>query len=208
MEEEKSQVFYKRDRLFNVLGKVLVDVLHAENLWMVEERLKKVDTLQKAKDYSQLLDRNPLRGILKPSEEAEEIADRFAAIGTAEMQDMLDRMSNRLDEMLDEAGSADQFEQMKPEFIEDYSQEVCEMALETDISKPNLQLFFDMVHLDMEERIQEHEMSVAENEDASLDPHESEKVKTLMLVKIKAFGGMIRRTREKTLELYNKKKDT
>lgn len=52
MEEEKSQIFYKRDRLFTVLGKVAVDVLHAENLWMVEERVKRIDTLQKAKDYS------------------------------------------------------------------------------------------------------------------------------------------------------------
>ncbi len=54
MDEEKSQVFLKRDRLYQVLSQVQLDVQHAENLWMVEERLKKVDTLQKAKDYGQL----------------------------------------------------------------------------------------------------------------------------------------------------------
>jgi hypothetical protein len=35
---------------------------------MVEERLKKVDSLQKAKDYSQMHERHPLRGLLKPSD--------------------------------------------------------------------------------------------------------------------------------------------
>ena len=65
MIEEKSQVFQKRDRLFNILTNVQLDVQHAENLWMVEERLKKVDNLQKAKDYSQLQEKNPLRGMLK-----------------------------------------------------------------------------------------------------------------------------------------------
>ena len=54
MAEEKSQIFLKRDRLYQVLSQVQLDVQHAENLWMVEERLKKVDTLQKAKDYGQL----------------------------------------------------------------------------------------------------------------------------------------------------------
>ena len=52
--EEKSQVFQKRDRCFSVLSQVQLDVMHAENLWMVEERLKKVDTLNKAKDYGQM----------------------------------------------------------------------------------------------------------------------------------------------------------
>ena len=99
------------------------------------------------------MDRHPLRGLLKPSEEADEIADRFAQVGNAEMQDLLDRISNRLDEMLDEANSQEQFEQLKPGFTTEYTEEVCEMALDTDVSKPNLQLFFDMVHLEMEEKI-------------------------------------------------------
>ena len=58
---------------------------------MVEERLKKVDTYQKAKDYGQLHhDKNPLRGMLKSSEEAEELADRFNSIADEEMQEMMD----------------------------------------------------------------------------------------------------------------------
>lgn len=66
---------------------------------------------------------------------------------------MLDRISNRLDEMLDEANSQEHFELLKPAFIEEFSEEVCEMAIDTDVSKALLQLFFDMVHLEMEEKI-------------------------------------------------------
>lgn len=32
-EEEQSQVYLKRDRLFQVLGHINVDVIHGENLW-------------------------------------------------------------------------------------------------------------------------------------------------------------------------------
>lgn len=42
---------------------------------------------------------------------------------------------------------------MKPSFIEEYTQEICDMALESDLSMANLQLFFDMVHMDMEDKI-------------------------------------------------------
>ena len=45
MTEENSKVFQKRDRLFAVLKNAQLDVQHAENLWMIEERLKKIDTL-------------------------------------------------------------------------------------------------------------------------------------------------------------------
>lgn len=90
MIEEKSQVFQKRDRLFSVLNQVQLDVQHAENLWMVEERLKKVDTCQKAKDYGQLHEKHPLRGMLKTSEEAEELADRFNTIADEDMQELMD----------------------------------------------------------------------------------------------------------------------
>ena len=51
MTEENSKVFQKRDRLFAVLKNAQLDVQHAENLWMIEERLKKIDSIQKAKDY-------------------------------------------------------------------------------------------------------------------------------------------------------------
>jgi len=63
-----------------------------------------------------------------------------------------------------------------------------------------------MVHLEMEDKIQEHEMGAAENEDANMDFLRPEHVKTLMLVKIRAFGGMIKLVREKTIELYEKRK--
>ena len=198
-------MFYKRDRLFQVLGAVQIDVQHAENFWMMEERLKKVDTLQKAKEYGQMHERHPLRGLLKPSEEADELSDRFNEVADEEMHEMFDRVSNRIDEMLDEAHSQEQFELMKPGFIEEFSSEICEMAVASDVSLPNLQLFFDMVHLEMEEKIQEHEMGIAENEDAHMDLLRPEHIKTLMLVKIRAFGVMIKQCREKTSEMYAKK---
>ena len=151
-------------------------------------------------------ERHPLRGLLKPNEEAEELAERFNNMADEDMQELLDRISNRLEEMLDEAASAEQFEIMKPGFITEYTEEICEMALRSDISDANLHLFFDMLHLDMEDRIQEHEMGVAENEDANLDFLRPEQVKTLMLVKIRAFGSMIKQTKEKTFEQYHSRK--
>lgn len=72
---------------------------------MIEDRLKRIDTLQKAKDYSQMMEKHPLRGLLKTNEEAEELAERFSQIADEEMHDLLDRISSRIDEMLDEAHS-------------------------------------------------------------------------------------------------------
>lgn len=49
-------------------------------------------------------------------------------------------------------------------------------------------------------------MGMAENEDAPMDLLRPEHIKTLVLVKIKAFGAMIRETREKATELYGQRK--
>ena len=206
MDEEKSQIFQKRDRLFQLLGQVQLDVQHAENLWMVEERLKKVDTIQKAKDYGHLHARDQLRGFLRPSEEVEEIAERFNNMADEEMQDLLDRISNRLDEMLDEANSQEQFEILKPGFITEYSDDISELANAQDYSVEDMRLFFEMVLLEVEEKIQEYEMSVAENEDAQMDILRPEHIKALMRVKIKAFGQMVNETRDKTIDLIEKHK--
>lgn len=74
------------------------------------------------------------------------------------------------------------------------------------MSDANINLFFEMLQLEMEDKIQEHEMGVAENEDANMDFLRPEHIKTLMLVKIKAFGNMIRETKDGTLELYHVRK--
>ena len=134
------------------------------------------------------------------------MAERFNNMADEETQDLLDRISNRLDEMLDEAHSQEQFEVMKPGFIEEYTEDICEVAMAQEMSDANVQLFFDMLHLEMEDKIQEHEMGVAENEDANMDFLRPEHIKTLMLVKIKAFGNMVRETKERTFELYHVKK--
>lgn len=49
-------------------------------------------------------------------------------------------------------------------------------------------------------------MGLAENEDANMDFLRPEHIKTLMLVKIRAFGGMIKQVREKVTEMYDKRK--
>ena len=91
--------------------------------------------------------------MLKSSEEAEELAERFNQIADEEMTEMLDRVGNRIDEMLDEATSQAHFELLKPNFVNEYTEEICEMALGQDISDNNLRLFFEMLHLEMEEKI-------------------------------------------------------
>ncbi len=117
------------------------------------------------------------------------------------MQDLLDRMSNRLDEMLDEANSQEQFEILKPGFVNEYADDISELAIAQNYSVADMKLFFEMVLLEVEEKIQEHEMSVAENEDAQMDLLRPEHIKALMRVKIKAFGHMVNETRDKTIEL-------
>ena len=94
--------------------------------------------------------------------------------------------------MLDEASSQAHFELLKPDFISSYTESITEMALGQEMEDANLRLFFEMMHLEMEERIQEHEMAVLEDENAPHDLVRPEHVKTLMLAKISAFGKMIK----------------
>ena len=91
--------------------------------------------------------------MLKSSQEAEDIIQRFDQMANDEMQGMVDTISSRLDEMLDQAHSAEQFEQLKPSFITDYSEELSEMAMDHSMEDNELKLFFDMLHLEMEEKI-------------------------------------------------------
>lgn len=51
-------------------------------------------------------------------------------------------------------------------------------------------------------------MGVHENEDANMDFTRPEHMKTLMLIKIKAFGEMIKETKDKTIELYRIRKES
>ena len=51
-------------------------------------------------------------------------------------------------------------------------------------------------------------MGAAENEDASMDFLNPSHVKTLMLVKIRAFGQMIKETRDRSVELYRVRKES
>ena len=60
----------------------------------------------------------------------------------------------------------------------------------------------------MEDRIQEHEMGVHEGEDSLADQIRPEHVRTLMIVKIRAFGEMIKETKAKTVEKFNARKES
>ena len=42
---------------------------------------------------------------------------------------------------------------MKPGFIEEFVEEITDMAMNQDISDSNFQLFFEMLHLEMEDKI-------------------------------------------------------
>lgn len=42
---------------------------------------------------------------------------------------------------------------MKPGFVREFTDEISEMALNEDLSNPSLSLFFDMLHLEMEDKI-------------------------------------------------------
>ena len=51
-------------------------------------------------------------------------------------------------------------------------------------------------------------MGAAENEDANMDLLQPDHIQALVLVKIKAFGVMIRSTRERALELWSVRKQS
>lgn len=122
------------------------------------------------------------------------------------MQEMLHAVGNRIDEILDEAKSHKQFELLQPGFVQEYSEEICQLALELDVPDSTLNLFFDMCHVDMEDRIQEHEEGEAANEDANHEHLRPEHMRGMMAVKIKHFGIMINETRDKVLRMYNERK--
>ena len=63
-ETEKSDVFQFRDKCFEALKNITLDIRYAENFWLLEERLKKVDTIDKAKGYSNDEKSRQVRGLL------------------------------------------------------------------------------------------------------------------------------------------------
>lgn len=90
----------------------------------------------------------------------------------------------------------------------EYAEDISELALSQEYSLEDVKLFFEMVQIEVEEKIQEHEMGIAENEDAQPDILRPEHIKALMRVKIRAFGMMINDTRDKTLEFVGKRATT
>ncbi len=91
--------------------------------------------------------------MLKSSQEAEEIIQRFDQMANDQMQEMVDVIGNRIDEMLDQAHSNDQFEQLKPAFITEYSEAISEVAMDHTLEEHEVRLFFDMLQLEMEDKV-------------------------------------------------------
>lgn len=102
-------------------------------------------------------------------EKAAEIDEKFNNIATEELFDLRDRMCNRIDEILDECTERQRFLELKPGFVDTYSQDVSEVAFSSNVSEEHLQAFFSMMQLETEDRLKEHEMGIAESEDTN--PH-------------------------------------
>ena len=81
-ESHKSEVYQFRDKCFSILKKLQIDIRYAENFWLLEERLKKVDTISKAKSYGGDDKIRVLRGMFggKLNDQVDEISNKFDEI--------------------------------------------------------------------------------------------------------------------------------
>ena len=103
--EEMSKVYQKRDRIFKVIKSISADVQHSDSLWLLEEKILKIDSLSKARDYESA-ERYLSRGYLNRSgEEIENITQRFESMNVVELFEEMENLGNHIDKMLDEASS-------------------------------------------------------------------------------------------------------
>lgn len=90
---------------------------------------------------------------MRSTEEKEALMDKFNEFANDEVHNMLDRMSNRMDQLLDEAHSKQHFMLLSPAFVDEYAPDIVEMALEEKLTAAQLDQFFGMAMIDMEEKI-------------------------------------------------------
>ena len=78
---------------------------HSDSLWLLEEKILKIDSLNKARDYESA-ERFLSRGYLNRSgEEIENITQRFDNINVVDLLEEMENLGNHIDKMLDEATS-------------------------------------------------------------------------------------------------------
>ena len=100
-----SKVYQKRDRIFKVIKSISADVQHSDSLWLLEEKILKIDSLSKARDYESA-ERYLSRSYLNRSgEEIENITQRFESMNVVELFEEMENLGNHIDKMLDEASS-------------------------------------------------------------------------------------------------------
>ena len=107
-------------------------------------------------------------------------------MNVVELFEEMENLGNHIDKMLDEATSQEHFEMLKPAFIKEISQNVKNIAVDSNVSEDDIDCFFEMALLDCEEKIMEHEQE--DGEDMSVEDLRNEHVKALIVLKIRAFG--------------------
>ena len=67
---------------------------------------------------------------------SEEATQRFEEIDNPELQELHRRCVDRIGELLDEATNQDMFDQLKPEILEEMTQDIACTCVDTEVSEP------------------------------------------------------------------------
>lgn len=147
-EAEKSQVYSKRYDLFNQLKQVPLNIQQSDNIWLLEDfllkRIKTSEDVRKLVMHTRPGERfSGLFGRDEPSEQVkEQQLTEFEDIDNPELQELHRRCVDRIGELLDEAESHSKFEELKPELIEELTQEISVTVVDTEVTDAQLKLFF------------------------------------------------------------------
>ena len=195
-EEEKSQVFQRRHKLFTELKQVPLNIQQSDNIWLLEDfLLKRVKTSEEVKRLVQQTRPAYRSGLFNSDRGSEEATQRFEEIDNPELQDLHRRCLGRISELLDEATDQNMFDQLKPEILDEMTQEIACTVVDTEVTEPQLKLFYQALYYLTEDMIKEHEMHSGEGEDSRLDDlgHEElrDHIQQMIIVKMQSFFGML-----------------
>lgn len=102
---------------------------------------------------------------------------------------------DRIGELLDSSTTQDRFEELKPELLEEMSGDIACTCEDTNVTEPQLKLFWQALYHLTDLMIKEHEMHGAEGEDSRMDDLAHEEMRDELvqsiLVKMQAFFGML-----------------
>ena len=133
-------------------------------------------------------------------EKFDQVSAKFERIECPYMHEKFEDMMNRIDQILDEAGSAEEFMQMKPEFVSSYLEVMMDVITsEEELDEVKVNTLFQMAILETQARIQEHELQAmgSEQDDHSKSP---EAVKQMIQIKSRSFVAMMEELKHKTYE--------